>query len=206
VAAVINHLTSRTHDSASAHLGGIKLPAFDLPGLPMRVDPGTGSSSLTFSMRNAGAELLGRWAINSDRVSWVPDTTGRRLNALERLVIRVVSGLNDLQLTARLSGSLSSPKLAVSSNLDKAVAQRLQAVIGEEVAKAERMVRAKVDSLVADKVEPVKRQVAAAQTEANQRVQAEKQRLDEVEKQLNIQLRRLTGGLVPGLELPKIKL
>jgi capsule polysaccharide export protein KpsE/RkpR len=74
------------------------------------------------------------------------------------------------------------------------------------VAKAEKMVRAKVDSLVADKVEPVKRQVAAVQTEANQRIQAEKQRLDDVEKQLNAELQRLTGGLVPGLELPKIKL
>jgi hypothetical protein len=55
-------------------------------------------------------------------------------------------------------------------------------------------------------VEPVKRQVAATQAEALQRIQAEKQRLDEVEKQLNAQLQRLTGGLVPGLELPKIKL
>jgi uncharacterized protein (TIGR03545 family) len=206
VGAVINHLTSRTHDSASARLRGIKLPAFDLPGLPMRVDPGTGSSSLTFSMKNGGAELLGRWAITSDRVSWIQDTTGRRLNDLERLVVLVVAGLNDLQVAAQLSGSLSSPKLAVSSNLDKAIAQRLQAVIGEEVAKAERMVRAKVDSLVAAKVEPVKRQVAATQAEALQRIQAEKQRLDEVEKQLNAQLQRLTGGLVPGLELPKIKL
>jgi hypothetical protein len=68
------------------------------------------------------------------------------------------------------------------------------------------MVRAKVDSLVADKVEPAKRQVAAVQAQATGRIQAEKQRLDEVEKQLNAELQRLTRGLVPGLELPKIKL
>jgi hypothetical protein len=48
--------------------------------------------------------------------------------------------------------------------------------------------------------------VAAVQAEATQRIQTEKQRLDEVEKQLNEQLKRLTGGLAPGLELPKIKL
>jgi hypothetical protein len=125
---------------------------------------------------------------------------------MERLVWRVVSGLNDLQVVAEVSGSLGSPRLSVSSNLDKAIAQRLQAVVGEEVARAERMARAKVDSLVADKVEPVKRQVAAVQTEATQRIQVEKQRLDEVEKALNAQLKRLTGGLAPGIELPKIKL
>jgi septin family protein len=68
------------------------------------------------------------------------------------------------------------------------------------------MVRAKVDSLVADKVEPVKRQVIAVRTESTQRIQAEKQRLDEVQKQLNAELQRLTRGLAPGIELPKIKL
>ena len=116
------------------------------------------------------------------------------------------SGLSDLQVVADLSGSIASPKFSVSSNLDQAIAQQLKAVIGEEVAKAEKMVRAKVDSLVADKVEPVKRQVAAVQTESTKRIQAEKQRIDEVQKQLNAELQRLTRGLAPGIELPKIKL
>jgi hypothetical protein len=78
--------------------------------------------------------------------------------------------------------------------------------MGEELAKAERMVRAKVDSLVADKVEPVKKQIASVQGEATKRIEVEKQRLDEVERQLNAELKRLTAGLVPGIELPKIKL
>ena len=96
------------------------------------------------------------------------------------------------------TGSVASPKLAVSSNLDQAISQRLQAVIGEEVAKAERQVRAKVDSLVSDKVEPVKRQIAAVQAEANQRVQAERQRLDQVEQQLQAELKRLTAATFTG--------
>jgi uncharacterized protein (TIGR03545 family) len=206
VGALINHLTARTHDSANARLEGIKLPSFDLPGLPLRVDPGTGSSSLMFSMRNAGAELRGRWAVGSNKVSWIADSAGRRLNEIERLVLRVVSGLSDLQVVAELSGSLVSPKFSVSSNLDNAIATQLRAVMGEEIGRAERLVRAKVDSLVADKVEPVKRQVASVETQANQRIQSEKQRLDEVEKQLNAELQRLTRGLAPGIELPKIKL
>jgi hypothetical protein len=206
VGAVINHLTARTHDSANARLQGVRLPSFDLPGLPLRLDPGTGSSSLTFSMRDAGAHLQGRWAVGSDRVSWLADSTGRQLNEIERLVVRVVSGLNDLQVVAELSGSIASPRFSVSSNLDQAIAKQLQAVVGKEVAKAEKLVRARVDSLVADKVEPVKRQVATVQTEATRRIQEQKQRLDEVEKQLNAELQRLTRGLAPGIELPKIKL
>jgi uncharacterized protein (TIGR03545 family) len=206
VGAVIDHTTGRTHDSAHARLGGIKLPSFELPGVPLRVAPGMGASNLTFSMKNRGAQLFGRWAIRSDQVSWTADTSGRRLNDLERLVLRTVSGLTKLEVVAEVTGSVASPKLAVSSNLDQAIADRLQAVIGEEVAKAERMVRTKVDSLVADKVEPVKRRVAVVQAEATQRVQAEKRRLDEVERRLEAELKRMTGGLVPGIELPKIKL
>lgn len=78
--------------------------------------------------------------------------------------------------------------------------------MGEEIAKAEKVARAKVDSLVGDKVEPIKRQIASVQSEATGRVQTEKQRLDEVEKQLNAELKRLTGGLALGIELPKIRL
>jgi uncharacterized protein (TIGR03545 family) len=206
VHAIIDHVTARTHDSASARLGGIKLPAFDLPGVPFRVTPGTGSSNLDFSMRGGGAQVFGRWSIASKQVTWAADTTGRTLNDLERLVFRVISGLNDLEVVAELSGSLRAPKLSVSSNLDRAIAKRIQAVMGEELARAERMVRAKVDSLVADKVAPVKRQIASVQAEATQRVELEKKRLDQIQRQLEGELKRLTAGLVPGLELPKIKL
>jgi len=206
VNAVIDHVSSRTKDSASARLRGIKLPSFEIPGVPFRVEPGIGTSNLDFSMKGGGDQLYGRWAIASQQVRWAADTAGRSLNEIERLVWRVVSGLSDLQVVAELSGSVRSPALAVRSNLDQAIAQRLQAVIGEEVAKAERLVRAKVDGLIADKVEPVKRQIATVQTEATRRVQAEGQRLDQVEQQLQAELKRLTAGLVPGIELPKIKL
>lgn len=206
VGAVINHVTARTYDSATARLRGIKLPSFDLPGVPFRVVPGVGSSDLEFVMKGTGSQLFGRWAIGAPKVNWTADTSGGALNDLEGLVYRVISGLTDLQVVAELGGTVASPKLSVSSNLDKAIAQRLKGVIGEEVAKAEKMARAKVDSLVADKVEPIRRRVASVQAEANQRIQAQKQRLDEVQQQLQAELKRLTGGLVPGLELPKIKL
>ena len=182
VNAVIDHVTARTKDSASARLRGIQLPSFDIPGVPFRVEPGTGSSNLDFSMKGGGAQLYGRWSIASQQVRWVADTTGRSLNDIERLVWRVIAGLSRLEVVAELGGTVASPRLSVRSNLDQAIADRLQAVIGEEVARAERVVRAKVDSLVAEKVEPVKRQIAAVQAEATQRVQAEHRRLDQVEQ------------------------
>jgi len=205
VGAVIDHVNpGRVRDSAAARLRGVKLPDIAIPGLPFRLEPGTGAATLNFVLK--GDQILGRWSIGSNQAGWALDSAGRKLNDLEGLVWRVVSGLNNLSVDARVSGSVRSPRLAVSSNLDKAIAQRLEAVIGEEVAKAEKMVRAKVDSVVGAKVEPVKRQVSEVRAQAEQRLAGERQRLDEVETQLQAELKRLTGGLAPEIKLPKIGL
>src|SRR5207244_1874559 len=109
-------------------------------------------------------------------------------------------------VNADVRGSIKSPALSVRSNLDEAIAQRLKAVVGEEVAKAEAMARAKVDSIVADKVEPVKQRIAAVQADATKRVADQQQRLNQAQADLQAQLKRLTGGLAPDIKLPKIKL
>jgi uncharacterized protein (TIGR03545 family) len=205
VSAVIDHVRpDRVRDSAAARLRGVKLPSLTVPGLPFRLEPGIGAANLNFALK--GDQILGRWSIASDQATWALDSAGRRLNDLEGLVWRVVSGLRDLSVDARVSGTMRSPRLAVSSNLDRAIAQRLEAVIGEEVAKAEKMIRAKVDSAVSAKVEPVKRRVSEVQAQTEQRLATEQKRLAEVETQLQAELKRFTGGLAPDIKLPKIGL
>jgi uncharacterized protein (TIGR03545 family) len=203
VGAVVDHRAG-VRDSVSARLRGVKLPPFDIPGLPFRIAPGTGAANLNFALR--GDRLLGRWSIASDQVAWALDSAGGPRSDLEQLVWRVVSGLKQLDVKAQVSGTIKAPKLSVRSNLDEAIAQRLKAVVGEEVAKAEALARAKVDSLVADKVAPVKQRVAALQADATKRVADEQARLDKVEADLQAELKRLTAGVAPGIKLPKIKL
>ena len=74
----------------------MQLPAFDLPGLPFRVAPGTGAASLTFALR--GDRLPGRWAIGANRGALGARQRGRQVNDIERLVWRVVSGLKRSQV------------------------------------------------------------------------------------------------------------
>ena len=205
VSGVIDHLSSSPRDSVAAKLRGVMLPSFAIPGLPFRLAPGTGAANLTFAL--SGDQLFGRWGIGSSNVAWALDSArGRSLNDLEGIVWRVVSGLKQLDVKAEVRGTIKAPKLTVASNLDDAIAARLKAVIGEEVAKAEAMARAKVDSIVNEKVEPVKQQIAAVQAQATQRVATEQQQLDKAQADLQAQLKRLTGGLAPGITLPKIKL
>jgi len=203
VGAIVDHRTSNVRDSAAARLRGVELASFDIPGLPFRLAPGTGSASLNFLVR--GEQLAGRWAIGSDQVRWSLDSAGTRSD-LEQVVWRVVSGLKRLDVAAELGGTIKAPKLSVRSNLDDAVAARLKAVVGEEVAKAEAMARAKVDSLVNDKVQPVKQRVAALEAEATKRVGDQGHQLEQAQSALEAQLKRLTAGLAPGIQLPKIKL
>jgi len=203
VGAIVDHRTSNVRDSAAARLRGVELASFDIPGLPFRLAPGTGSASLNFLVR--GEQLAGRWAIGSDQVRWSLDSAGTRSD-LEQVVWRVVSGLKRLDVAAELGGTIKAPKLSVRSNLDDAVAARLKAVVGEEVAKAEAMARAKVDSLVNDKVQPVKQRVAALEAEATKGVGDQGHQLEQAQSALEAQLKRLTAGLAPGIQLPKIKL
>lgn len=203
VGAVIDHVGATSRDSVSARLRGVKLPAFDIPGLPFRLTPGLGNGNFTFALR--GDRLRGHWTVASDQVTWALDSTGSAGNTMQQLVWRVVSGLKSLNLTADIGGTIKAPRLSVASNLDRAIASRLEAVMGEEVAKAEAKARAKVDSLVEDKVAPVKQRVAALQTEVTQRVAGQQRGLDEVDRQLQEELKRLTGGVVPDIKLPKIK-
>ena len=146
--------------------------------MPFRVAPGIGAVNLDFAL--AGEQLDRRWAIASNKVSWTPDTS---VASVQRPRARgLAGGLGDRrsQGGGPGEGTIKNPKLSVASNLDDAIANRLKAVIGEEVAKAEAMARAKVDSLVQDKVEPVKQRIAAVQADASKRIGVQTQQLDQV--------------------------
>jgi len=116
------------------------------------------------------------------------------------LVWRVVSGISTLDVSASLTGSLAVPRLAVSSNLDRALAERVRAVAGGELAAAEGRVRAQVDSLVDPQVAPVVAQVTALGGDATRRLGGQRAQLDDARKALEQRLRELTR--LPGVRLP----
>jgi uncharacterized protein (TIGR03545 family) len=194
VAAVIDHTAGRVRDSVRAVGNGISLPGFALPGLPLRVEPGSGMSRLDFV--RSGDRMAARWTIRSAEVQWLPDSARTRaLNPLEALVARVVSGLRDLEVTANLTGDIHAPSIAISSNLDRAVATRVREVAGEEIARAEARARAAVDRIVDERVAPVRARVSELRAESERRVEEARARLAEERQRLQAQLETLTGGL-----------
>lgn len=193
--AMLNHARSVPVDTAGATVGGIQLPSFAVPGLPLRLDPGTGTTQLGFNL--TGDTIHARFALRSSNVKWARDS-GMTNTTMGDLIWRTVSGIPNLELEARLSGELHRPQLAVRSNLDQVVASRLRAVVGEEVAAAEHQVRERVDALVSAKVDPVRAQVNTLQTQANAQIAQQRARVAELQKQLEQRLRELTRIRLPG--------
>ena len=199
--AMLNHLRGVPVDTVGATVGGMSLPSFAVPGLPLRLDPGVGTTVLGVNLN--GDTIHARFALRSSDVKWARDTgggaAGQNLTntTMGDLIWRTVSGISELDLEARLSGEVHRPQLAVRSNLDQAIANRVRAVMGEEIAAAERQVRARVDALVKDKVDPVRAQVTTLQTQANAQIAQQRARLDDLQKQLEQRLRELTRIRLP---------
>ncbi len=175
--ALLDHVRPTPRDTATASLAGVALPPLSLPSLPIRLEPGAGTVALSLAVQ--GDEVRARWTMQSDRVRWTRDSSGAAPpSPTGDLVWRVVSGIPTLAVSASLTGSLARPQLAVSSNLDRALAERLRAVAGAELAVAERRVRAQVDSLVDGQVAPVLAKVTVLGGDVTRRLGGERTQLD----------------------------
>jgi ElaB/YqjD/DUF883 family membrane-anchored ribosome-binding protein len=189
---MMNHVRSIPVDTAGASIGGIPLPAFDVPGVGLRLDPGAGTTQLAFNLN--GDTIHGRFALRSSNVTWARDSAVTS-STIGNLILQAASGITNLDLEARVAGALHNPGLAIRSNLDQVIASRLKAVLGEQVAAAEKQLRARVDSLVDDKVAPARAKATEVQTQAQAQIAQQRARIDELQRQLEQQLRNLTRGI-----------
>ena len=197
----LDHTTARPREIVNASAAGVRLPAVALPMLPYRMDPGRGTSEMRFVFD--GDQLSGRWVVRSANLSWKQDSSRtQKLNTLETLIARVLTGVNQLDMTADISGTLKAPRLAVKSNLDRQIADRIKAVAGEQIASAQAKVRAQVDKLVEEKSAPVKARIAELRTESEQRVADARTKLDEQKRKLDERIKALSGGLIGLPKLP----
>jgi hypothetical protein len=191
---MLDHVHATARDTAGATVQGVRLPVFLLPSLPIRIDPGQGTVQLGFALR--GDTIRARWGVRSTHVRWARDSAGAA-SPVADLLWRTLSGISELEVDAGVTGTLTQPRLSVRSNLDEAIAARLRAMLGEEVAAAQRRVRAEVDRQVDPAVAPVRARVASLQTEIGGRVAQQRARLDQAQKDLEHRLRELTRIRLP---------
>jgi uncharacterized protein (TIGR03545 family) len=207
---VLDHVGGRIRDSLGVTASGVTLPSFPLPGLPIRANLGAGNSRI--DVLRVGNRIAARWTMNAPDVVWqrtavaaaAGAATGGVRNQMEALALRVIEGVDDLSVTADLTGDIAKPTLTVRSNLDQLLADRLRAVGGEELAKAETKVRAQVDRIVEEKTAPIRAKADSLRAEGEQRVADARARLDEEKQKLDERLKALLSARgilgLPGTE------
>lgn len=203
VSGLLDHVGTVMRDSVSVSAAGIDLPAFALPGLPLRLEPGRGGARLDFALR--GDHISGAWVVRSQSVQWLADTATRPSNDLEKFVVATLQRVGTLEIGAELGGTVKQPTLNVRSNLDQVLAQGLKAQLGAELDRAEAKVRAEVDKHVVAQQQRAEREVARLQTQLEGRLGTEEGRLTDVRKVLEGQLKQLTTS-AGGIRLPRVKL
>jgi uncharacterized protein (TIGR03545 family) len=197
----LDHTGTTIRETITAQAAGVALPTISIPSLPYSMAWGRGSSELRIALN--GEQLTGHWYVKSPRVTWQTDSAkARTLNPMESLVGRVLTGVNTLELTADITGTLDKPQLAITSNVDRQLAAQLRAVAGQELAKAEAKARAQVDRIVAEKSAPVKARVAEMRADAERRIADARTKLDEEKRKLDERLKALTGGAIGLPRLP----
>lgn len=203
LAALSRHFGASPKDSLVARVSGVSLPAIQVPGLPFAVNPGKSTVGFAFSL--AGDRLKGTWEVASDEAGWTTDTARLgQASLVENTLWQVVRGLSQLRVRAELAGTIASPTITVRSNLDDAIAARLRRLVGEELAKAEQKAREAVDRLVNPQVAAVQGKVNALQGQVLERLPIERGRLDEAQKKLDREVKRLAGSAAGGIRLPKL--
>jgi uncharacterized protein (TIGR03545 family) len=190
----LDHATAHMRDSAAATVQGIALPDFKVPGLPFTAALTRGTVDLGFKLD--GDRVDGSWGFSTKGVTWRADS-GRALNSKEALLARVLEGVADLDVRARVGGTIQAPTLAISSNLGDVMAGRMRAIVGEEAARAEAKLRAQVDAEVGPRLAAARQQVADLRTQMDERVKGAQAQLDAQKKVLQDRLGaiRLPGGL-----------
>jgi hypothetical protein len=192
VSGTLDHTTAVPHDIIRVLADGVELPRLDLPGIPLTLVAGGAESRLRFELH--GDSIAALWSVRAGAPQWLRDSARTRpLNALEATVVSVLERIGVLDMEAELNGTLSSPRLAVRSTIDREVAAAVQGAMGEKLREAEQMVRARVDSLAESALAPVRARVDELRAESMTRVGAASARVQALRERLLAQLRALGG-------------
>jgi uncharacterized protein (TIGR03545 family) len=226
---LLNHVGQTIRDSLSAFVGGVGLPTIALAPLGVELGLGCGTTELVLRRVGDSLDTRFTWSSSDLHWGRLADSAGaagavegakaaeaaggaetQRLStkgvgqALQRsaedVVWRTLTGLKDVRIEARLTGSVQRPRLAVGSNVARAVADGLQEQVGRQLRETEATVRARVDSLVDQRVVQAQNAVSAFQTQALDRVAAERQRLDQAKRDLEARAKALIGIPMPNDE------
>lgn len=198
-------------DSLQAGVPRLAIPSFAIPGMGAHLEFGD-SSFMELGLARAGTELRGTWKLSAEAVHWrrTADSGVTRDSALrigtrawaESLIWRSIASIPHVGIEASITGPLTRPRIAVSSNIGDAVAGSIKREMGAELRRAEGLVRAKVDAVVSKQVADARAKAVALEAQVQGRLSGPAEQLRQVEAELKDALGRVTS--LPGVRLPTL--
>jgi uncharacterized protein (TIGR03545 family) len=192
-------------DDYTATLDGIPLTEFRLGNKGFLAGTMTGAR-MTSSVRVTvpGRDFDTRTNLRLSRFTL--SFAGEPANFLERIVREVLQGIDALEVGLRLWSTPSGVDIALSTDLDNRIAGRVQNVVGAEIAKLQKDLKAKLDAAIALKRQEVERFVALKRAEIEKQLTAYQSLVDEKlalvenkKKELTDRLEKEKQGKVEGL-------
>lgn len=195
VGGTFDHVGRPIRDSLAVLVDGVRLPTVDLTAIGARLLLGEGTTELTLVRQ--GDSLDARWSWRAARAQWerLGESQSRTSGRVADVLWRLVSGLQDVTIEAHLSGPIAAPRLGVGSNVARVLATGLRARLGQEIRRAERQVRARVDALVEDRVGMARGAVASLEREVADRLAAQRQEIGRVRSDLERRIRSFGRGM-----------
>ncbi len=189
----MNHVGAPVTDSVTARLLGVPLPPVNIPIAGARLQFGAGITEL--ALVRSGDSLRGSLRLRSNNVTWTR-SDGERGGVGADFLWGTLSAVRSVDVQVRISGSVSSPRLRVSSNVGRQLAAAVRQRLGAEIARAESRVRAEVERLVREPVATAISGVSSLQEDVLSQVADRRAELDRVKVELEQRLRQLTGGIL----------
>ncbi|HEY6783424.1 MAG TPA: hypothetical protein VI159_00645, partial [Gemmatimonadales bacterium] len=187
---LLDHRRPQALDTVSGVSPSVKLPDLAIPVGGIHLAPGTGSMAFRFALE--GENLRAAWEVKASHVTWAHDSAAT--SGAGGLVWQVVSGISTLDISAQLSGTPDNPSIAIRSNLDQAISDRVKGLMGDQVKAAEQKLEAQVNAYADPLIAPVKSQVTSVTATAQQQLSASQGKIADAQKQLQDRLKSLTGG------------
>lgn len=189
--ALLDHRRPQALDTVSGVLSAVQLPDLAIPVGGIHLAPGTGTMAFRFALD--GENLRAGWDVKSSHITWAHDSAAT--SGAGGLVWQVVSGISTLDISAQLSGTPDNPSIAIRSNLDQAISDRIKGLMGDQVKAAEQKLEAQVNAYADPLIAPVRSQVASVTGNAQQQLSGAQGRIADAQKLLQERLKSLTGGL-----------
>lgn len=216
ITGVLDHTQDAVSDNINILISGYDLAGakfWDEEAIPLAITGGLGV--IKGSLKINGENIAGRLSFIGTKLQFKP-TTQVDKGSLQGLVMQAISGAPQLTAEIGLSGTLDAPQIALATNLDQLIAERLNAAVGEKLNEVKKQLEeqynkevgaltAQVNQQASDVQKRVNTQLAEQQKALDAKKQELEQKKKEIEQQLAAQMSGVTKELKDKVSIPGLK-